>query len=168
MADIPGLDHLDEQYELPTFDPRKYMKGKEEQGGGMDPTAMAMLMSQKDSKRRSAAAGRLGPAFRRLQGSDIEVLYGKNVEGHTGHLHLAAEKGLKKLGRVLERKGFDVGENPAFGGVDPVHTQGSQHYSGNAFDVNYNGDGRWDSEAEALKWLKRKLKRRFGDDAYYG
>ena len=170
MADIPGLDRLDEQYELPSsplFDPRKYLKDKIDPAQSMDPTALAMLMSQK-SKRRSAAAGKLGPAFRRVGGGDVEVLYGKNVAGHEGHLHLAAENGLKKLGRVLERKGFDVGEHPAFGGVDPVHTNGSHHYDGNAFDVNYNGGGRWDSEPEALRWLKRKLRRRFGDDAYYG
>jgi hypothetical protein len=36
--------------------------------------------------------------------------------------------------------GLHVGENPHFGGVTPVHVQGSYHYKGEAIDVS--GDPR--------------------------
>jgi hypothetical protein len=32
------------------------------------------------------------------------------------------------LGRLAQRMGLRVGENPAFDPVDPVHTGGSYHY----------------------------------------
>jgi hypothetical protein len=91
-------------------------------------------------------------------GGDIELLYGPNVPGHATHLHLAAEQGpLKKLLRQIQSMGFDVGEHPAFGGVDPVHTEGSWHYKGRGADVNYRGGGRWKDESQALGWLKNYL-----------
>lgn len=118
------------------------------------------------------AAGRGGPLGKRiarLGGSDIEVLHGKNVPGHAGHLHLAAQQGLNGVLKKLEKMGFRVGEHPGYGGVAPVHTSGSHHYSGNAADINYDpGSGRWGSEEQALKWLKRKLQKGLGDQAYYG
>lgn len=40
------------------------------------------------------------------------------------------------LGRSLQKAGYEVGEHPAFGGVNPVHVAGSYHYSGRAIDVN--------------------------------
>lgn len=40
------------------------------------------------------------------------------------------------LGKFLQSKGFAVGENPAFGGVAPVHVPTSWHYKGLALDVN--------------------------------
>jgi hypothetical protein len=61
-----------------------------------------------------------------------------------------ARGGLVALGRSLQRQGYQVSENPAFGGVHPVHQPGSLHYSGNAIDVN--ADGRPGGEA---KWLDR-------------
>lgn len=45
------------------------------------------------------------------------------------------------LGRQLQAMGFDVGENPAFGGVSPVHAPNSYHYRGRAIDVNWPGGG---------------------------
>lgn len=54
----------------------------------------------------------------------------------TSRPHYMAGGGIVKLGRQLERQGYDVGENPAFGGVHPVHMKGSLHYSGKALDVN--------------------------------
>jgi hypothetical protein len=89
--------------------------------------------------------------------SDWELLHGPGVPGHTGHLHFAADKGIVKLGKRLQSLGFDVGEHPKFGGVAPVHTEGSHHYNRDAIDVNYRGGGRWGNEAQALAWLKRKL-----------
>ena len=54
-----------------------------------------------------------------------------------GKLPGFAEGGLVAFGRLLQSKGFRVGEHPAFGGVAPVHTKNSLHYSGNAIDVNW-------------------------------
>lgn len=48
---------------------------------------------------------------------------------------------LVSLGRELQAMGFDVGENPAFGGVSPVHAPNSYHYRGRAIDVNWPGGG---------------------------
>jgi hypothetical protein len=48
------------------------------------------------------------------------------------------------LGRFLQEQGFDVGENNAFGGVAPVHTDGSYHYQcggRGALDVNFGPPG---------------------------
>ena len=44
--------------------------------------------------------------------------------------------GIVALGRYLQSQGFAVGENPAFGGVAPVHVPNSYHYRGMALDVN--------------------------------
>lgn len=49
---------------------------------------------------------------------------------------------LLALGRRLQAAGYQVGENPAFGGVNPVHTKNSAHYSGDALDINYDGRGQ--------------------------
>ena len=51
------------------------------------------------------------------------------------------------LGRFLQEQGFNVAENNAFGGVAPVHTDGSFHYQcggRGAIDVNYGGPGDLD------------------------
>lgn len=45
------------------------------------------------------------------------------------------------FGKWLRRHGARVGENPAFGGVSPVHVPGSYHYRGRAIDVNYGPGG---------------------------
>ena len=48
------------------------------------------------------------------------------------------------LGRFLQEQGFSVGENNAFGGVAPVHTEGSFHYQcggHGALDVNFGPPG---------------------------
>jgi hypothetical protein len=51
------------------------------------------------------------------------------------------------LGSFLQEQGFDVAENNAFGGVAPVHTDGSLHYQcggRGAIDVNFGGPGDLD------------------------
>jgi hypothetical protein len=51
------------------------------------------------------------------------------------------------LGRFLQEQGFAVGENNAFGGVAPVHSDGSFHYQcggRGALDVNFGGPGDLD------------------------
>lgn len=101
-------------------------------------------------------------------GSLLELFYGGNKFNpssvdptHQGHLHVAKQKGIVKLGRYLQSLGFDVGEHPAFGGVAPVHTTNSHHYDADALDINYAGGGRWKDEAHALNWLEKYLARRY-------
>lgn len=53
------------------------------------------------------------------------------------------------LGRMLQSKGFRVGEHPSFGGVAPVH-KGRGHYEGRAIDVNYGPGGRSEIETRAI------------------
>ena len=51
------------------------------------------------------------------------------------------------LGTFLQEQGFAVGENNAFGGVAPVHSDGSFHYQcggRGALDVNFGGPGDLD------------------------
>lgn len=99
----------------------------------------------------------------------LELFYGGNRFNpssvdptHMGHLHVAMDDGIVRLGRKLQRLGFDVGENPAFGDVAPVHTENSYHYSGDALDVNYNGGGRFRNEDRALSWLEHWLAQNYG------
>ena len=101
-------------------------------------------------------------------GSLLELIYGgnslnptSNDSTHQSHLHVAMNSGVKKLGHYLQSLGFDVGENPAFGGVAPVHTDNSWHYKGKALDVNYNGGGKWGSEGQALNWLEKYLLKQY-------
>ncbi|MGH2774259.1 MAG: hypothetical protein ACRDJT_02330 [Actinomycetota bacterium] len=60
------------------------------------------------------------------------------------------------LGVFLQNHGFQVGENPAFGGVAPVHTNGSWHYRNGAIDVNF-GAGQSASEMAAIDPLIPQL-----------
>ena len=53
-----------------------------------------------------------------------------------------ASGGLVAFGKKLQEMGFNVSENPAFGGVHPVHTKNSWHYRNGAIDVNYDGHGQ--------------------------
>jgi hypothetical protein len=56
-------------------------------------------------------------------------------------VHVAAgPKTVVELGKLAQRMGLHVGENPHFGGVDPVHVAGSYHYKGEAIDVS--GDAK--------------------------
>jgi hypothetical protein len=57
--------------------------------------------------------------------------------GHADHVHVAAgPKTIVRLGKLAQGLGLHVGENPNFGGVTPVHVQGSYHYKGEAIDVS--------------------------------
>ena len=51
----------------------------------------------------------------------------------TGRADKAA---LVAFGKQLQGMGYRVAEHPAFGGVHPVHVKNSQHYAGEAIDVN--------------------------------
>lgn len=57
--------------------------------------------------------------------------------GHANHVHVAAgPKTVVRLGKLAQGMGLHVGENPAFGGVSPVHAQNSYHYRNEAIDVS--------------------------------
>jgi hypothetical protein len=59
------------------------------------------------------------------------------VDGHTDHVHVASHrKQLVRIGKLAQSMGLHVGENPHFGGVNPVHVNGSYHYQGRAIDVS--------------------------------
>lgn len=59
------------------------------------------------------------------------------IGGHSDHVHVSASpKYVVWLGRKAQKMGLRVSENPAFDQVDPVHTQGSYHYSKRAIDVS--------------------------------
>jgi hypothetical protein len=61
------------------------------------------------------------------------------VSGHQDHVHVAAgPKTTRYLGSLAEQMGLHVGENPAFGGVNPVHVKNSYHYKNEAIDVSGN------------------------------
>lgn len=154
-----------------SYDPLAYIDRTEEPiSGGQDMLGLALgMLDQPKQRRRSQfRGGGLLNRIERSSGDDIEVLFGPNVPDHATHLHLAAQKGIVPIGKKLEDLGFLVGEHPKFGGVNPVHTENSNHYSRDAIDVNYAGGGRWDTESQALRWLKRKLRSVYGDQAYYG
>jgi hypothetical protein len=71
-----------------------------------------------------------------------------------------------EIARKLERRGFQVGGLEGFQGTGQIstgHIDNSQHYSGHAGDVTYYGDGRWDTEGQALDWAENWLQRRYGD-----
>lgn len=48
----------------------------------------------------------------------------------------ADKAALIAFGKQLQAMGYQVSEHPSFGGVHPVHVKGSQHYIGEAIDVN--------------------------------
>lgn len=59
------------------------------------------------------------------------------VSGHADHVHVAAgPQTVVSLGQLAQKMGLHVGENPHFGGVNPVHTADSYHYRGEAIDVS--------------------------------
>lgn len=59
------------------------------------------------------------------------------VSGHQDHVHVASgPKQVLRIAKQAQRMGLNVGENPNFGGVHPVHVQGSYHYKGQAIDVS--------------------------------
>jgi len=68
----------------------------------------------------------------------------------------AAPGGIVSLGKMLQKMGYSVSENPAFGGVNGKHAPGSYHYKGRALDIN--ADGAPGGEAAALDRLYGMLK----------
>lgn len=75
------------------------------------------------------------------------------------HLRAVSGGDIVAVGESLQRLGYEVSEHPAFGGVHPVHTAGSDHYSGHAIDVNDDAAprGHGSSEMASLDWLAPQL-----------
>jgi hypothetical protein len=76
------------------------------------------------------------------------------IGGHGDHLHASAnsESGAVRIGKWAERMGLTVREQSHFDPVDPVHTDGSFHYSDRAVDVS--------GDPKKLRKLARKVRRR--------
>lgn len=76
------------------------------------------------------------------------------IGGHTDHLHVATNnrRDADRVGYMAQRMGLNVSENNTFDKVDPVHTQGSFHYSDRADDIS--------GDPEVIRRLIQKLLRR--------
>ena len=81
---------------------------------------------------------------------------GRNIGGHGGHVHVAAEKRrVEYLGKVAQRMGLRVGEQDKFGGrPSGGHAANSWHYKGMAIDVS--GDPK--RMAAFAKLVKRQYR----------
>lgn len=81
--------------------------------------------------------GGQGYAVKNGQKVSGEQVYGAVWGGHKDHVHIASgPKQVVELGKLALSMGLHVGENPHFGGVDPVHAPNSYHYKGQAIDVS--------------------------------
>lgn len=83
-------------------------------------------------KLASAAAGKAKSMFSIFNKGLANSGVGSGYSGIGG----GSSSALVAFGRWLQRQGYSVAEHPAFGGVAPVHTKNSAHYSGRAIDVN--------------------------------
>ena len=97
-----------------------------------------------------------GAAPRFQAGGIVELLHPDNdPAGHGGsnsHLHLAMDnqRALIALGRKLQKLGWLVGENPAFGGIQGRHAAGGYHPKGLAIDINWPEPGAELAKIRAL------------------
>jgi hypothetical protein len=86
------------------------------------------------------------------------------IGGHSDHVHVAGgPRTMLAAGKLAERMGLAVRENPAWDPVDPVHTQGSYHYKtgrvggrkvGQAIDVS--------GSPQKMAAYTRRLRRTYG------
>ena len=95
--------------------------------------------------------------FPRFQGGGIvELLHPFNdPAGHGGsnsHLHIAASTTARiiQIGKWLQRRGWLVGENPAFGGIQAKHSATGWHPKGLAIDVNWPDAGAEGAKIAAI------------------
>lgn len=81
--------------------------------------------------------GEKGYGIKNGQVVDAPKVFSGVWAGHANHVHVAAgPRTVVELGKLAQQLGLKVGENPKFGGVDPVHVPGSFHYKGEAIDVS--------------------------------
>ena len=122
-------------------EPIKLATGGTVPGVGSGDTVPAMLTPGEYVVNKRAA--------RRLGGTTLRAL-------NNGEMPHFAQGGLVGFGRELQRRKFQVGEHPLFGGVSPTaHAPGGQHYNrsgpggGGAIDVN-KGAGQSPAEMAAI------------------
>jgi hypothetical protein len=85
----------------------------------------------------NTGSGGPGYAVKNGQKVDGRSVYGGVWAGHRNHVHVAAGPNtIVKLGKMAQEMGLNVGENPHFGKVNPVHAPNSYHYKGEAIDVS--------------------------------
>lgn len=70
------------------------------------------------------------------------IRYDSGHAGGNSHVHVTGTTTawVVALGRKLQQMGFMVGEHPAFGGVDAVHSATGGHYHALAIDINSAAD----------------------------
>jgi hypothetical protein len=82
---------------------------------------------------------------------------GKNIGaigGHGSHVHVGADPSLLNvIARRAQKRGLSVREYEPYDPVDPVHTEGSLHYSGRAADIS--------GDPNDMGWLFRWIRRRY-------
>lgn len=78
--------------------------------------------------------------------------------GHTNHVHVGAgPKTTVMLGRLAQKMGLHVGENPHFGGVTQgAHVADSLHYKGEAIDVSSSDKAKMRAFAQAVARYQRR------------
>lgn len=129
-------------------------------GGGSKPKAQNQSVSGANRKLNFAAGGRV-PGYSANDKADNipawltanEYVMPVRTVKHQGVAALDAlragkadiiprfaDGGIVALGRKLQSMGWLISEHPAFGGVRPGHMKGSDHYSGNAIDINWPGE----------------------------
>lgn len=160
---IPGVDRSDQrkalllEYLQESHDPDALLRLK----GGLD--------SAQDTPSRTVTE-RVGGGDTKGKSNLLELFYngpgGVNVKngrvvprgfvsGHEDHVHVAAgPKTVVRLGKLAQRMGLHVGENPHFGGVEPVHAKGSYHYRDEAIDVS--------GDPQLMAEYARRVARMFG------
>jgi hypothetical protein len=139
----------------PAYATRKFIQAaKHIRDRGMTPGQLAQAVQ------RSAYPGRYP-----LREPDAVAILNRNAPyvgvepGATGAGGGGTRAALIAFGRWLQARGYDVSENPAFGGVHGGHVKGSQHYRGNAIDVNH-GAGTSAREQAYLRAILPEARRR--------
>lgn len=132
--------------------------------------ALSLLASDPNSGFDEAFTAALGKKI----GEGVETKRYRFNYGVPGH-DLEGAKLMRAIVALAMKRGLTVGENPKWGGVNPVHTEGSFHYQtfpghphlGRAVDINYYGDAPSASaqqaiESQKLLGLFRAIRRRYG------
>lgn len=110
---------------------------------GADGKAPKVPKAPKTARPKKKGGGRPGQIFE-LFHDPINASYkhgkplGKNIGGHGGHVHVAADRRrVEYLGKLAQRMGLNVGEQDKFGGrPSGGHAPNSWHYQGKAIDVS--------------------------------
>lgn len=100
-----------------------------------------------------------------IQGAQSTESFDPDIEGPQSAPHAPQaprDTDIVSIGHLAQRLGLHVGENEAFGGVNPVHVQGSNHYKeispGVSGAVDVSGD------PALMRKFARIVARRFGPD----